>query len=324
MIFWGTFFPLISEAITGERSSLGSPWFDRYTAPLAILLVLFTGIGPLLAWRRVSAGALWRLVRAPLAVAVAATIAVAALTDALSEPVALVLFAFAFFALAALGAEFWRGAAAQRALDGELGRLAALARVVGRNRRRYGGYIVHAGIALLLIAVAASSSFQTSADLRLLPGESGEVGDYTVTYVEPTSSIDAAEQRLNFGAALAVERDGEPFATLRPSRNYYSSVAAGGRCAASSRARRRARSVAGHVRVATCGRRCAPTWPATTPSSRAPTGGSPVRPAPRAPSRRRSWPGPGAGSRASPSPGSLSATAPTRSRSTSASTSTRS
>ena len=69
VIFWGTFFPLISEAITGERSSLGSPWFDRYTAPLAIVLVLFTGIGPLLAWRRVSAGSLWRLVRWPLAAA---------------------------------------------------------------------------------------------------------------------------------------------------------------------------------------------------------------------------------------------------------------
>lgn len=228
VIFWGTFFPLISEAITGERSSLGSPWFDRYTAPLAILLVLFTGIGPLLAWRRVSAGAAWRLVRAPLVVAVAATVAVAALTDALSEPAALVLFAFAFFALAALAAEFWRAAEAQRALSGGGGRLAALTRVVGRNRRRYGGYITHAGFALLLIAIAASSSFQTSADLRLMPGESGEVGDYTVTYVEPTSSIDPAEQRLTFGAVLAVKRDGEPFATLHPSRNYYSSVASGG------------------------------------------------------------------------------------------------
>jgi cytochrome c-type biogenesis protein CcmF len=228
VIFWGTFFPLISEALTGERSSLGSPWFDRYTAPLAILLVLFTGIGPLLAWRRVSAGALWRLVRAPLVAAVIATVVIVALTDALSEPAALVLFGFAFFALAALAAEFWRGAEAQRALGGDRGRLAALARVVGRNRRRYGGYVAHAGFALLLIAVAASSSFQTSADLRLTPGESGRVGDYTVTYVEPTTTIDPAEQRLNFGAVLAVERDGEPFATLRPSRNYYSSVASGG------------------------------------------------------------------------------------------------
>jgi cytochrome c-type biogenesis protein CcmF len=223
VIFWGTFFPLISEAFTGEKSSLGSPWFDRYTAPLAIVLVLFTGIGPLLAWRRVSAGSLWGLVRVPIAIAVVATIAVAAFTDALDHPAALILFACAFFALAALASEFWRGAAAQRALSGG-GRLEALARVVTRNRRRYGGYIVHAGIAILFIAVAASSSFQTSEDLRLTPGESGQVGDYTVTYVEPTQSIDPKEQKLSFGAVLDVTRDGKQFATLHPARQYYSST----------------------------------------------------------------------------------------------------
>jgi cytochrome c-type biogenesis protein CcmF len=222
VIFWGTFFPLISEAITGEKSSLGSPWFDRYTAPLAILLVLFTGIGPLLAWRRVSPGSLWKMVRAPLAVAVVATIAVAALTEALDHPLALALFAFAFFALAALVAEFYRGAAAQRALSGG-GFLGALGRVVARNRRRYGGYIVHAGFALLLIAVAASSSFQTSEDLRLMPGKSAQVGDYTVTYVRPTQSIDPKEQKLVFGAVLDVTRDGKQVATLLPARDYYSS-----------------------------------------------------------------------------------------------------
>ncbi len=225
VIFWGTFFPLISEAITGQRSSLGSPWFDAYTAPLAIGLVLFTGIGPLLAWRKVSAGALLRLVRVPIAVATVATVAVAVLTDALSEPLALVLFAFAFFSLAALMAEFWRGAAAQRSLSGGSA-VSALARVVSRNRRRYGGYIVHAGIAILFIAVAASSSFQTSADLRLLPGESGEVDDLTVTYVEPDADIDGEEERLTFSALLRVERDGEPYATLSPSRNYYSASTA--------------------------------------------------------------------------------------------------
>ncbi len=222
VIFWGTFFPLISEAITGEKSSLGSPWFDRYTAPLAIVLVLFTGIGPLLAWRRVSAGALWRLVRAPLAVAAVATAAVAAFTDALDHPAALVLFSFAFFALAALAAEFIRGAAAQRALTGG-GALTALRTVVARNRRRYGGYTVHAGIAILFLAVAASSSFQTSEDVRMKPGDSAEVGDYTVTYERPTQSIDTAEQKLTFGAVLAVERDGESFASLHPAREYYSS-----------------------------------------------------------------------------------------------------
>ncbi|MFL5870507.1 MAG: heme lyase CcmF/NrfE family subunit [Solirubrobacterales bacterium] len=226
VIFWGTFFPLISEALTGEKSSLGPPWFDRYTTPLAILLVLFTGIGPLLAWRQVSVGSLWRQVRWPLAVAAAATVAVAVLADAASKPWALAVFAMAFFALAALTAEFWRGAEAQRSLAAG-GRVAALGRVVSRNRRRYGGYIVHAGIGILLIAVAASSSFQTSRDVRLRPGETAQVGDYTATYVRPTSYIDTKEQRLNFGSVLTVQRDGKPFATLTPSRNYYSSTSTG-------------------------------------------------------------------------------------------------
>ncbi len=227
VIFWGTFFPLISEAFTGTKSSLGPPWFDQYTTPLAIVLVLFTGIGPLLAWRKVSAGAIWGLVRWPLAVAASGTLAVALLTDALDHPFALAMFAFAFFALSALVAEFWRGASAQRALSGGSW-LAALARVTARNRRRYGGYVVHAGIAILFLAVAASSSFQKSSDMRLTPGQSGTVGDYTVTYVEPTSSIDQKEERLTFGSVIRIERDGKQVALLAPSRNYYSSTAAEG------------------------------------------------------------------------------------------------
>ena len=221
VIFWGTFFPLISEALTGERSVLAPTWFDRYTAPLAILLVLFTGIGPLLAWRRVSAGALWRLVRAPLAIAVGATLAIALLAGAASEPAALALFAFAAFALAAVGQEFARGGAAQRRLGGGSW-IGSVGRVVARNRRRYGGYIVHAGVAIMLVAVAASSSFQTSRDLRLTPGESASVGDYEITYASPTARVEGDEQKLVFGAVLAVDRDGERFATLRPSREYYS------------------------------------------------------------------------------------------------------
>jgi cytochrome c-type biogenesis protein CcmF len=223
VIFWGTFFPLISEAVTGERSSLGGTWFDRYTAPLAIVLVLFTGIGPLLAWRQVSAGSLWGLVRWPLATTAVATLALAAFADTASEPLALVLFCFAFFALAALVGEFARAAAARRALSGGSWP-AALATAVGRNRRRYGGYTVHAGIAILFIAVAASSSFQTSSDVRLRPGDSAQVGDYEVTYERPTTSIDPAEERLTFGAVLDVDREGSQFAVLQPERNYYAST----------------------------------------------------------------------------------------------------
>jgi cytochrome c-type biogenesis protein CcmF len=225
VIFWGTFFPLISEVFTGDRASLAAPWFDRYTTPLAILLVLFTGIGPLFAWRKVSLGAAKRLVARPVIAAAAVTALLAAFTDARSHPLALVMFGFAAFALAALLQEFARGASAYRSLSGgSYGR--ALMALFARNRRRYGGYVVHAGLAILLIAVAASSSFQTSRDLRLRPGDSAVVDDYKITYEKPTAEIDPAEQRLTFGSVLAVTKDGKPYATLYPSRNYYSGVGA--------------------------------------------------------------------------------------------------
>jgi cytochrome c-type biogenesis protein CcmF len=220
VIFWGTFFPLISELFTGQKASLAAPWFDRYTTPLAILLVLFTGIGPLVAWRRITVSSLAGLVARPAAVAAGVAVALAVFTDAGSHPLALVTFTFAAFSLSALAQEFWRGANAQRALGG--GSLAhALATVVGRNRRRYGGYVAHAGLAVLLIAVAASSSFQTSRDLRLRPGQSAVVGDYTVRYLDPTSQIVPSENRLTLGAVLAVSKNGKPWTTLTPSRNYY-------------------------------------------------------------------------------------------------------
>src|SRR5215207_6677842 len=223
VIFWGTFFPLISEAFTGEKASLAAPWFDRYTTPLAILLVLFTGVGPLLAWRRVSMGVAKSLLARP-AIATAVVVAVLlAFTDTGSHPLALVMFGFAAFALAALVQEFARGGAAYRSLSG--GSYArALTALFARNRRRYSGYLVHAGIAILLIAVAASSSFQTSRDLRLRPGESATVDDYTITYDKPTAGIDPAEQRLTFGSVLDVTKGGQSYATLYPSRNYYSGV----------------------------------------------------------------------------------------------------
>ncbi|HET7053504.1 MAG TPA: heme lyase CcmF/NrfE family subunit [Solirubrobacterales bacterium] len=216
-IFWGTFFPLISELFTGHKSSLAAPWFDRYTTPLAILLVLFTGVGPLLAWRRISWASARRVFLAPAIVAALAAIGLVVFTDAAARPWALALFAFAAFALTGLAQEFWRGASARRKLDG--GSLPeALVAVVARNRRRYGGYIVHAGVAVLLIGIAASSSFQTKQDARLRPGQSATIDGYDVTYVRPTAKVD----RLAFtaGAVLRVEKDGKSF-TLRPVRRFY-------------------------------------------------------------------------------------------------------
>jgi cytochrome c-type biogenesis protein CcmF len=223
-IFWGTFFPLISELFTGAKSSLAAPWFDRYTTPLAIGLVLFTGVGPLLAWRRVSWATARRVFRVPALAAAVAGVLLVLFSDARHEPWALALFVFASFALVGLGQEFWRGAAARRSLVGG-SMQAALVGIVTRNRRRYGGYIVHIGIAVLLIGIAASSSFQTKRDVDLRPGQSTVVDGFTVTYVRPTASVD----KLAFvaGALLRVERDGNAF-TLHPTRRFYRPTGTGG------------------------------------------------------------------------------------------------
>jgi cytochrome c-type biogenesis protein CcmF len=216
-IFWGTFFPLISELFTGTKSSLAAPWFDRYTTPLAILLVLFTGIGPLLAWRRVSWASARRVFVGPAIAAAATAVALLAFTDATQQPWALALFAFAGFALVGLAQEYWRGAAARRSLSG--GSMpAALVAVVSRNRRRYGGYVVHVGVAVLLIGIAASSSFQTKRDVELAPGQSAVIDGRTVTYVRPTAEVD--KLAFTAGAVLRVQGDGEEF-TLRPTRRFY-------------------------------------------------------------------------------------------------------
>ncbi|GIK77035.1 MAG: c-type cytochrome biogenesis protein CcmF [Actinomycetes bacterium] len=225
VVAWGTFFPLISEAVTGEASSLAAPWFNRYATPLAILLVLFMGIGPLVAWRRVTLTGIARAIAVPLAATLVAAIALALAVGIAESVTAYLLFCVATFALAAVGQEFWRGTVARRRLVGG-SRAAALGSLLTRNRRRYGGYVAHVGLVLALFGVAASSSFQTSRDLRLSPGDQAPVGDFTISYERPTVTIDGGEQKLALGAVLDVSREGRHVTTLSPSREYYSGAVA--------------------------------------------------------------------------------------------------
>jgi cytochrome c-type biogenesis protein CcmF len=99
---------------------------------------------------------------------------------------------------------------------------AALAALVQRNRRRYGGYVVHAGMAILFVGVAASSAFQANRDLRLRPGQTARVGGYDVTYVRPTTRLES--EKVSLGAVLDVRRDGKRVGTLRPTRGYFPST----------------------------------------------------------------------------------------------------
>jgi len=229
VIFWGTFFPLISEALTGTKASVGPPWFNRYTVPLALVLVLLTAIGPMLAWRRTTPARLVRVLRWPLGVALAATALLVVATPAAQSIPSLIMFGGVALVLAAVGREFARGARARRAGTGEAWPVATL-RLVATNRRRYGGYLVHVGISLLFLGIAASSAFVSQRDVRLRPGQTARVGNSTVTYrradVHLFNDPSGTGAALSFGAVLDVRRGGRHI-VLRPAHNLYAANAPG-------------------------------------------------------------------------------------------------
>ena len=224
VVFWGTFFPLISKAVTGTSAAVGPPWFDRYTVPLALILVLLSGIGPAIAWRRASLANARRNFRLPLAAAVLMAVAACTVVPISSSIGVVLLFSAAAFVCASVGQEFWRGWRARRATSSD-SPLVALASMVRRNRRRYGGYIVHIGIAVLFIGVAASSTFQHEQTLSLRVGQSTRVGAYTMRYIRATGSVVADPNHtgatMTLGAVLRVTRGGHYVGTLRPSAGYY-------------------------------------------------------------------------------------------------------
>jgi cytochrome c-type biogenesis protein CcmF len=223
VVFWGTFFPLISEAVTGNQASVGPPWFNRYITPLALVLVLLSGIGPVIAWRRATPANLRKVFAAPGAAALG-TLAVLLVAGVTSSATSLIMFSFAAFVFAAVGQEYWRGVRARRAMSGEAAPV-ALVSLVRRNRRRYGGYLVHVGVAVLFVGVAASSAFQDLREVRLAPGQTTNVGGYQITYVKPTGQVVAARngrlERIDLGADLRVTRDGRRLGTLHTHRSYF-------------------------------------------------------------------------------------------------------
>ena len=221
VIFWFTFWPLISEAL-GDQRSVGPPTFNSWIGPLAILLVLLTGLGPALAWRRATAANLRRQLTIP-ALAGLACLALLLVTGAGNWKSG-VLFVFAAFSATVLVQDYVRGVRARRAMTSESVPV-ALVSLVRRNRRRYGGYLVHLGIIVLFVGIAASSAFQKATDVQLNPGESARVGDYQVTYVKPTSRIvtaaDGGLERIDFGAELSAKRGDKPLGTILTRRSYF-------------------------------------------------------------------------------------------------------
>jgi cytochrome c-type biogenesis protein CcmF len=204
VIFWVTFFPLISEAITGTAISVGPPAFRPFVVPLAIVVVALSGIGPIIPWRRVSAAKLRRNLAFPVAAALLCLVVLLFVSGVSDHKLALATFCFAALVVASVGQEFYRGTRARTKMAGEIPPV-ALGHLVRRNRRRYGGYIAHLGVAIALVGIAASTSFQHARHAVLTPGQSVQNDGYTFTYVKPYAA--ATAQKISFGAVIRVDTD---------------------------------------------------------------------------------------------------------------------
>ena len=216
-ILWGTAWPIVSELVRGEAVVVGRPYFDFFLRLLGLPLLLLMGIGPLVAWRRSSLRGLARAFVVPASVSLGVGLTLLVLGSGSSIP-GLVGYTFSAFVLASIVHEFARGTAARRALAGG-GVVRAFAGLVARNRRRYGGYIVHASIVLLALGVIGSSAYDSVAERRLAPGDAIAVGGYNLTLrrVDEREGPNATEVR----AVFDVHRGGQALGTLEAGKNAY-------------------------------------------------------------------------------------------------------
>jgi cytochrome c-type biogenesis protein CcmF len=217
-VFWGTIFPVLSEAARGTRITVGEGYYDEIAVPIGAALLILTGVGPLIPWRKASLDQLRRRFVPPIALALVAAVLLRLFTPAWDNWKAGIIFTSAAFVVAAILGEFWRGTRVRHALGG-VSWPRALQQLVARNRRRYGGYLVHLGVVVLFIGFAGSTAFTTSGDLALRTGERGTVGDYTV--VNEGSQRSRDEHKGSVAVRLGIFDGERRIATLTPGVNFY-------------------------------------------------------------------------------------------------------
>ncbi len=215
-VFWGTVFPVLSEWVRGVKITVGPPFFNQVNTPLGIALLFLMGVGPVISWRRATPGNLWKAFAWPVGVTVVAGVFFAALRMPLGY--AWMTFTFGVFATATVVQEFWRGMRARQALLHESAPK-ALSRMVGKNRRRYGGYLIHIGVVAVFVGVAASSAFQIEEQKTLEIGQEMTAGDYTLRYERIQQQEDGHVARMM--AVMTVFKGGEQIGTMMPEKRFY-------------------------------------------------------------------------------------------------------
>jgi len=214
-VLFATMFPTLSEAVTGERITVGPPFFNKWMLPIGLVLLFLTGIGPLLAWRKSSVRNLLQQFLWPV-VACSVTLA-AAFFFGIRLWVSGICFALCAFVSGTVIQEFVRGANVRRGVTGT-DIVTALIGLVSRNKRRYGGYIVHVGVVLIFFGFAGES-FKLEEEVALKPGQQVTVGRYTLRHDMMKVADDDQKQMVT--AYISVFEGGKQIDTLYPSKWFY-------------------------------------------------------------------------------------------------------
>ena len=220
-VLWGTLFPVLSEWVQGTKVTVGPPFFNRVNIPVALLLLLFTAVGPLLAWRKTSLESIKRNFTAPALGAVVAGILLIVFGlrpwRASSAFYSLMTICLSVLVALTVSSEFLRGGKVIARHTGQ-NLLASMVHLAHRNTRRYGGYIVHFGVIVVMIGLAGAA-FNQEKEQELAYGDRMTVGPYTLTCRSYTQ-----EDRPNYRAEWAiidVSKNGKPVTTMFPERRFY-------------------------------------------------------------------------------------------------------
>jgi cytochrome c-type biogenesis protein CcmF len=223
-VLWGTVFPLVAEAVTGQKISVGPPFFEKVNFPIGLALLALAGIGPVIAWRRATRRNLQKNFAAPVIFGVAVTAVLVAMGA--RHPLALTTWGLGSFVLFIIVTEFWKGTKARAHIEGE-GFALALYHLVTRNRRRWGGYIVHVGTVLVFMGFAGAA-YNVDVRKHMQPGDTVEVASpfghtYTLTYEGLSVSVGRGQRNLQWQAIalVSVAKNGKPVGSLTSEKRQY-------------------------------------------------------------------------------------------------------
>lgn len=215
--FWGVIFPIISEILTGQKVTVGPPFYERATAPLFAGLMLLMGVAPFSAWGYSTWKTLGRSLWKPFAVSLLTIPLVLAL--GISRWIPIAAFWLVGFVICGTVYEFWRGTVSRMKRFKE-GMFPSMWRLVTRYRRRYGGYLIHIGVILMALGIIGIEMFQAETQGTIARGEQLTLGEYAMTY-DNLTIFDTRDGRNVARARVTVSKNGTPVEVLYPRRDFY-------------------------------------------------------------------------------------------------------